>query len=133
LEERKMKTESYVKYDPGKNRIYLYMEGSHDVQEAKRLYNEYVKAIELARPGFTVLVDVVNYVPGSKEVQEIHKAAAHYAEDHHIGKVARIVGNTPLGGMQIDRIVKHEAEYESRHFFDYEDAEEYLDLKPEKD
>ena len=91
------------------------------------MYDEYAEAIKQCRPGFTVLVDVSNYMPGSEEVQKIHKDAAHVAESHFVGKVARVVGDTPLGGMQIERIVKHEAEYGTRHFRSIEDAEDFLD------
>lgn len=122
-----MKTKSFVRLNKAKNRIYITLEGSHDIAEAERMYHEYASAIEQCRPGFTVLVDVSSYVPGSEEVQKIHKDAAHFAESHYVGKVARVVGDTPLGGMQIDRIVKHEAGYETRHFRSVEDAEDFLD------
>jgi len=122
-----MRTNSNVTFNRAKNRIYLYMEGSHDLEEAQRMYDEYAKAIEQASPGFTVLIDVENYTPGSDAVQDIHKQASHLAEENHVGKVARVVGDRPLGGMQIDRIAKHETRYESRHFTYKEDAEDFLD------
>lgn len=122
-----MKTESYITYDALKNRIYLSLEGFHDLEEAVRLREEYEKAIAQCRPGFTVLADVSKYRPGSPEVQKVHAEAAKMAADAGVKKVARVVGETPLGGMQIDRIAKTEGHYPSAHFVTMEEAEAYLD------
>lgn len=120
-------TESYVKYDETKNRIYLFFEGTHDLLEAKRMRNEYAQAIELAGPGFTVLADFKNYTPGSKEVQEVHASAVHLAEEAGVSKVARVMGRTPLGEMQVSRIARKEVSYPSRSFETVEEAEKFLD------
>jgi len=120
-------TESYAKYDETKNRIYLILEGSHDLLEAKRMRDEYAEAIEQARPGFTVLADLKNYKPGSEEVQKVHASAVHLAEEAGISKVARVMGQTPLGEMQVSRIAKKEVSYPSRSFITVEEAEEFLD------
>jgi hypothetical protein len=121
-----MKTGSYVEYNEIKNRVYLYMEGFHDLDEAERMKGEYEKAIEKCNPGFTVLADVSKYRPGSPEVQKVHAEAAKMATDAGVKKVARVVGETPLGGMQIDRITKTEGHYPSAHFVTMEEAEAYL-------
>jgi len=113
-------TESYVRYDEKKNRIYLYMEGFHDLKEALRLKEEYRKAIEKCRPGFTVLVDVTKYKPGSEEVQKVHAEAS-------VSRVARVVGKTPLGGMQLNRISRTVGNYPAKNFATFEEAEAYLD------
>jgi len=122
-------TDSYVKYDEEKNRIYLVLKGSHDVMEAKRMRDEYAKAIEKARSGFTVLADLKNYTPGSEDVQKIHASAVHLAEEAGVSKVARVTGQTPLGEMQISRIAKKEASYPSKSFITVEEAEKFLDEK----
>lgn len=122
-------TKSYVRYDDLKNRIYLFLEGSHDITEATRMKNEYIKAIQKAKPNFTVLADLSTYIPGSNEVQQIHAEAVKFAEKGGVAKVARIVGNTPLGGMQISRIARKEVKYPSKSFMSVEEAEDYLDNK----
>lgn len=126
-----MKTESYITYDALKNRIYLYMEGLHDLEEALRLRDEYEKAIGQCRPGFTVLANVSKYRPGAPEIQKVHAEAAKMAADAGVQKVARVVGETPLGGMQIDRIAKTEGHYPSAHFTTTEEAKTYLDSDEE--
>ena len=122
-----MKTNSSVRYDPLKNRIYLTLEGTHDVEEASRMRDEYKKALLQTRPGFTVLADVSNYRPGALEVQVIHSEAVHNAEVAGVSKVARMVGETPLGGMQINRIAKRDTSYTSANFATFEEAEAFLD------
>jgi len=70
-----MDNKSYAKADPARNRVYLCLTGSHDITEAQRMKLEYEKAIDMCDPGFSVLADVSNYVPGDPAVQEIHEAA----------------------------------------------------------
>lgn len=122
-----MKTNSHARVDRDKNRIYLTLEGSHDLEEAVRMKNEYKKAIAQCRRGFTVLTDVRNYIPGSGEVQKVHEEAVELAEQGGVSRVARVVGETPLGGMQIDRIAKKHIHYSAGHFATVEEAEEFLD------
>lgn len=122
-------TESYAKYDNEKNRIYLVLEGSHDLAEAQRMKNEYAKAIEMARPRFTVLADLRDYTPGFEEVQKVHASAVHLAEEAGVSKVARVTGQTPLGEMQVSRIAKKEVHYPSKSFVTVEEAEKFLDKK----
>ena len=53
-----MKTESNVRIDVRRNRIYLTMIGFHDVAEATRMADAYIDAMKQCEPGFSVLVDV---------------------------------------------------------------------------
>jgi hypothetical protein len=122
-----MKTNSTVRTDLYKNRIYLYLEGYHDIEEATRMKELYKKAIESCTSGFTVLADVSAYKPGSDDVQEVHAEAVKLARDAGVRKVARVVGEKPLGGMQIERIADDEGHYEAAHFETAEEAEQYLD------
>jgi len=124
-----MQTQSTVRVDSTKNRIYLVLEGFHDVEEALRMKKLYKEAIDSCIPGFTVLADVSAYKPGSGEVQQVHEEAIRLAEDAGVSKVARMVGEKPLGGMQIGRIARTKGHYESAHFETVEDAEEFLDEK----
>jgi nucleotide-binding universal stress UspA family protein len=122
-----MKTNSNVRIDASKNRIYLVLEGFHDVEEALRMKKLYKSAIDSCKPGFTVLADVSAYKPGSDQVQAVHAEAVKLAEEAGVRKVARVVGEMPLGGMQINRIAKKEGHYQSAHFETLEEAEEFLD------
>lgn len=126
-----MKTKSTVRVDQAKNRIYLILDGFHDLEEALRMRDLYRAAIRKCRPGFTVLADVTTYRPGPAEIQNVHAEAVKMAERAGVSRVARVVGITPLGGMQIDRIAKSEGAYVSQNFRTVDDAERFLDAEDE--
>ena len=122
-----MKTPSTARVDVRKNRIYLTMIGFHDVAEATRVGELYLAAMKQCTPGFSVLVDVAAYKPGAPAIEPIHARVARAAREAGVGRVARVVGDSPLGGMQIDRIVRSENHYAARHFPTVAEAEAYLD------
>lgn len=124
-----MKTESTVRIDAKRNRVYLTLVGYQDVEEARRMRDLYTAAVQSMEPGFTVLVDVTRYKPGSPAVAEVHREAVRAAEEAGVRRVARVVGTAPLGGMQIERIARAEAQYESQNFATFEEAEAYLDAR----
>ena len=122
-----MKTESSIRVDEQKNRIYLILVGFHDLDEAIRMRSLYSEAIANCSPGFTVLADISRYKPGAGEVQAIHAEAMRLAEEAGVSRVARYVGDSPLGGMQIERIAQSESHYESASFDSLDEAETFLD------
>ena len=113
--------------DLTKNRIYIRFDGYFTVEDAKQIKDEYRRAIKQCQPGFTVLTQAVNYKPGSSEVQAIVASMVKIAESAGCRKVARVVGDKPLGCMQIDRIAKSVTKYPAKHFQTLEEAEAYLD------
>jgi hypothetical protein len=116
-----------VRLDPAKNRIYIRFEGFMDAERAQALHDAYRDAIAQARPGFTVITYTEGYRPGGAEVQDIVTRMVRMAEQAACRKVARVVGASPLGAMQINRLAKAEATYPSRHFSTEAEAEAYLD------
>ncbi|MCD6115386.1 hypothetical protein J7K93_00080 [bacterium] len=121
--------EQLTKVDKTKNRIYIYFEGTLNLERALKLQQSYKDAISMCTPGFDVLTYAENYKPGDEKVQKIVAAMTKMAEDAGIRKVARIVGTNPLGGMQINRLAKQKTKYPSRHFATEREALEYLDSK----
>ena len=121
-----MQTNSTIRVNSARNRIYLVLEGFHDIEEALRMKKLYKEAIDTCQRGFTVLADVSAYKPGSDEIQKVHAEAVKLAEGAGVRKVARVVGEAPLGGMQISRIARKEGHYQSANFETVEDAEEFL-------
>ena len=113
--------------DEEKNRIYLYFEGYMETDRAMRLHDAYKEAIGKCAPGFTVVTFAENYKPSSEAVQDIVRTMTQMAQDAGCRKVARVVGDKPLGGMQIDRIARTTTTYPSRHFDTVEEADSYLD------
>ena len=120
-----------TRVDKDKNRIYIYFEGFLEEERARKLHDSYKNAIAQVKSGFTVLTYAENYKPGGPQVQEIVSRMVKMAEDAGCKKVARVIGATPLGGMQINRLAKVSTSYASRHFTTAEEAEAYLDSDDE--
>ena len=116
-----------VHVDSIKNRIYVKIDGSLSVEEAKALEEKYRQAVSQCFTGFSVLNDVSWLRPCSPEVQQILSEITHISSNAGVGKVARVVGETPLAGMQIDRISRTESHYHGEHFKTVDEAEVYLD------
>lgn len=116
-----------VMIDRVKNRIYIHFEGFMDVDRANQLHDAYREAIKQAKPGYTVLTYAERYKPGGPEVQEIVSRMTQLAGDTGCSKVARVIGKNPLGAMQINRLAKSAATYQSQHFRTEQEAEDYLD------
>lgn len=116
-----------VHADINKNRIYVRIKGSLNIQEAEQLKEDYVDAVDKCSPGFTVLNNVAELNPCIPEVQEILKEITDIAHQSGIGKVARIVGKTPIAGLQIDRISTSKSHYHGESFKRIDEAEAYLD------
>ena len=119
--------EYLTRVDVDKNRIYFSISGYLTLEQAEKLRDDYRAAVSRCRPGFTVLTNVVDYKPGSPEVQEIVVSCAEIDGRAGCSKVARVVGDKPLGGMQINRLASSVATYPARHFATVEEAEAYLD------
>ncbi|MFO7891872.1 MAG: hypothetical protein R6V04_16220 [bacterium] len=117
--------EGLTKVDPEKNRIYIRFPNSLDVEKAKELKEAYRKAIEKCKPGFTTLTYAINFKPASQEAQDIIAEMTEMDKAAGISKVARVVGDSPIGGMQIDRLSK--SKYQAKHFRTEAEAIAYLD------
>ena len=113
--------------DAAKNRIYIRFEGFMTVEQALKLKQAYKDAIAKVAPGFTTLTYSADYVPGSPEVRQIVGEMTQMAAEAGLKKVARVVGKTPLGGAQINRLAKERASYPAKHFRTELEAENYLD------
>ncbi len=118
---------SSVRVDIEKNRIYVTFDGFMSLEEAEQLVEDYQHAITKCRSGFTVLTDLVSYKPGTAEVQEVFSRGTKLAGECGCSKVGRVVGEKPLGGMQIDRLAKETSSYPAKHFATREEAELWLD------
>jgi len=116
-----------VHADTNKNRVYVRIEGSLNIEEAEQLKEAYADAVDKCSPGFTVLNDVSELHPCIPEVQEILQKITEIASRSGVGRVARVVGKTPLAGLQIDRISKSKSHYHGESFKNIDDAEAYLD------
>lgn len=115
-----------TKVDTEKNRIYIKFPDSLNVMKAKKLKEEYRKAIEKCKPGFTTLTYATNFKPASQEIQGIISEMTQMADTAGISKVARVIGESPVGAMQINRLAKEKTKYPAKHFKTEAEAEAYL-------
>ncbi len=121
-----------IRVDEQKNRISINLDGYQTLEEALVFKEEYKKALAKCKPGFTVLTYATNFKPGTPEVQKIHAEAVEMDTAAGVSKVARVVGDKPLGGMQIDRLARSVInKYPSANFRTEEEAEAFLDSKTE--
>lgn len=118
---------STIRVDHQKNRIYVTFDGFMNLEEAEKLVEDYRRAIEHCEPGFTVLTHLANYKPGTPEVQAVFSRGTKLAGESGCKKVGRVIGEQPLGGMQIDRIAKETSSYPAKHFETQTEAEAWLD------
>jgi len=117
-----------ITLDERKNRIYVNLEGFQTLDEVLKFKEEYRKVLAKCRPGFTVLTYARNYKPSTPEVQKIHAEAIEMDKAAGVRKVARVVGKTPLGGMQLNRLSRTvDKKYPAKNFETEEEAEAYLD------
>lgn len=116
-----------VHVDTIKNRVYIHFEGHMDLERVLELKQAYKDGIDKCKPGFTCLTYATKFIPGNLEVQEVVRQMTKMAEDAGLSKVARVVGKSPLGGMQINRLAKTKTKYEAKHFGTEIEAEMYLD------
>ena len=123
----KEKLSEWTSINREKNRIYIKFQGKMDVERAKILRDAYRQAIDQAKPGFTTITLAEDFQPGAPEVQTIVQDMTEMAANRGISHVARVVGETPIGGMQINRLAKVRTTFPAKHFRTIEEAEDYLD------
>jgi hypothetical protein len=116
-----------TRVDVQKNRIYIDLTGYLSVEQARKLLEEYRNAVDGCKPDFTVLTVVKDFKPGAQEVQDIVLSMSELDENAGCRKVARVIGNNHIGGMQINRLVSTIATYPAQHFKTVEEAEAFLD------
>lgn len=122
-----VKMKGLTKFDNEKNRIYVKFPSDLNFEKAKKLKEEFTKALDQCKPGFTILTYAVNFKPASQEVQDIITDMSKMDKTAGVSKVARVIGDSPIGGMQIDRLTK--SHYRAKHFSTEAEAEAYLDEK----
>jgi hypothetical protein len=111
-----------IKLDSVKNRIYIDIEGMISINEVDDYNNKFMKAIDAAKPNFTICVDLLKSAVNRPEVAEKMNIPKEYATKKGYKSIAMIV-NSIVFKMQIKR-----AYGEKEGFFEtLEEAEAYLD------
>jgi hypothetical protein len=116
-----------ARVDVARRRIYLLFEGFPSPEEAERLKQAYSEAIARVGPGYTVLSYFKDFTPGVTEVAELFAAMVDLASRGGCRKAARVSSGSVLGPLQMSRIATGHANYPSRQFESWEEAEAWLD------
>lgn len=117
----------WARVDKQKNRVYILFQGEMDIDRVTILKNAYRQAIDQVKPGFTTITLAEDFKPATPEVQKVVQEMTEMAAKRGVSHVARVVGETPIGGMQINRLAKVRTTYPAKHFRTLEEAEAYLD------
>lgn len=117
----------HVSVNTDKNRLYIVFRGNVDDNEATLAADETIKALDLVRPGFTVLTDLANAVPISTYATDNIKRGQLAIARKGVKKVARVVKNI-VGAMQFKRVQREAGiDYEVIQVTSMEEAEVLLD------
>ena len=91
-----------VKYDSPKNRIYVTLKGDLSVQDAERLKRAYEDALAQCKTEFDILTQAEDLVPFNTEVQQVLAEICKLVSKFGVRRVARVVGETPRGALQLN-------------------------------
>ncbi|MCP4344020.1 MAG: hypothetical protein GY795_00660 [Desulfobacterales bacterium] len=89
-----------------KNAILIILKGCMDTKEALEIVKKFKQGVDKLKPGFTAITDLSDFVPVSEGVRIHIKTVMEYAVENKIGRVIRIVADTPtsnIGELQFTR------------------------------
>jgi hypothetical protein len=116
-----------ARVDLARRRVYLLFEGFPSASDVARLKQAYSDAIARVGPGYTVLSYFKDFTPGVAEVAELFASMVELASRGGCRKAARVSSGSVLGPLQMSRIAATHANYASRQFETWEEAEAWLD------
>ena len=115
-----------VKADPGKNRLYVVLDGSFSAEEMKGVTDEVIAAAKTLAAGYDVITDISRFGVVSQEAAEEIERAQKYFVESGATRGVRVIGDHVLPGMQFQR-KGSEAHYVSTNVKTMAEAEEFLD------
>ena len=96
-----------LNYDRSKNRIYLKVNNYWRSPEVVPNYMaDWKKAIDLARPGFTLLADCRNMLTHPTSVKEMHESVANRLAESNISYVAEVSPTDRIAVLQVTGVMK---------------------------
>lgn len=118
-----------VETDEAKNRLYLNLSGSMDIEEGRQA-NEATKAgIERLEPGFDVITDIRNFEPGSPEAVELLEEGKAAIAEGGCSAAVRVMPESATASMHFERVGEDEESYPVAEADSVEQAEELLDKR----
>ncbi|MCY9737471.1 protein kinase [Paenibacillus alvei] len=112
-------------FDKAKNRVYVKLEGTMTIEEAKH-YDKVVRSqIDKAQEDFTFCIDMINAQPAPAEVNDYLTSLREYMASKKV-KGSALVTNNSVTRLQLRRLSK-DLGGKSKIVLDYSEAEEFLD------
>lgn len=117
-----------ILYDSPKNRIYFTIYGYWKNKECvSEFINDWTKALDIVKPGFTILTDMRTMITHPQELSNLHQESHTMVLDAMVTKVAHIMPTDKIAYLQVHSI--HEStNLPSKNFQDVEEAEQWLNM-----
>jgi hypothetical protein len=120
-----------LKVNAKHNVMLIAIDGRMDMQEAVAYNAKYMECIDRMQPGFSVIVDLTNFIATEENVRVELKKANAYAVEKGLGRVVRVVPgdmSSTVGNIQLNRQAR-ELGYKTEVVSSIEEAEAALGLK----
>jgi hypothetical protein len=118
-----------VDVDEAKNRLYINLEGSMDIEEGRKSNQATMDAIERLDPGFDVITDIRNFEPGSPEAVELLEEGKAAIAEGGCSAAVRVMPESATASMHFERVGEDAESYPVAEAESVEQAEELLDQR----
>jgi hypothetical protein len=123
-----------VRTDPAKNRLYIRLGGFFRGRDVDPALGRLEGALGTMRPGFDVVTDLSDFVPGSPGAAEALKRGGEMVKQHGRRNAVRITGGLMTGLMQFKRLLRGVFDEESvKYATSLVEADRILDEWPVQD
>ncbi|WP_424017589.1 hypothetical protein ACOZ4N_17210 [Halorientalis pallida] len=119
-----------VDVDEAENRLYLDLGGHFGPEEAKKANEATKEAVQRLDPGFEVITDLSEFVPGDQDAVKYIEEGKQVVREAGASAAVRVMGEgSTTGQMHFERVGEDEEEYAVAMADTVEEAEKLLDKR----
>ena len=111
--------------NPARNRLYVSLSGSFSEDETYLFGDQIMTESKKLRKGFDTIADIEKAIPARQEDVDKIKQVQSFLKVHGLKKAVRVVGNSYMSNMQLNRMSK-EVGYKGEIAQSVEAAEQML-------
>jgi hypothetical protein len=116
--------------DEAENRLYIDLGGHFTAEEAKESTEEVKEKVERLDPGFEVITDLEDFIPGDEDAVEYVEEGKRIIREHGASAAVRVMGEgSTTGQMHFERLGEDQEEYAVAMADTIEQAEKLLDKR----
>ncbi len=116
--------------DEQENRLYIDLGGHFTAEEAQESTNEVKEMVEGLDPGFEVITDLEEFIPGDEDAVEYVERGKRIIREAGASAAVRVMGEgSTTGQMHFERLGEDEEEYAVAMADTVEQAENLLDKR----